>query len=62
MFVFGMGSFWLLTKTIPAIQKSAIGVWEIYFLGVLIPYAVGAFLVFAYGDLMCLKLKLYMEN
>jgi hypothetical protein len=27
-----------------------------------VPYAVGPFLVFAYGDLVCLKLKLYKDN
>lgn len=37
-------------------------VWEIYFVGVLIPYGVGAFLAFAFGDWVCLKLRLYKDN
>ena len=62
MFTLGTALFWLFTKTIPAVQKSPIGIWEIYFLGVLIPYSVGSFLVFAFGDWVCLKLKLYKKN
>ncbi len=62
MFLMGSFCFWLFAKIIPKIQTSAIGVWEIYFLGTFIPYAVGAFLVFAFGDFVCLKLKLYDEN
>ena len=62
MSVLGTSCFWLFTRSIPAIQTSPITVCEIYFLGVLIPFSVGSFLVFAFGDFVCLKLKLYKEN
>ncbi len=62
MFLLGEGLFFILTKTIKPTQGSAIGLWEIYFIGVMIPYGVGSFLVFSIGDWICLKLKLYNHN
>ncbi len=62
MSVIGGAIFLLLATTMPKIRKTPISLWEIYFEGILIPYSVGAFLVFAFGDWVCLKLKLYKDN
>ena len=62
MSVIGGAIFLLLATIMPKIRKTPITIWEIYFVGVLIPYSVGAFLVFSFGDWVCLKLKLYKDN
>lgn len=62
MSVLGCILFWLISVILPAAQKSKIGIWEVYIVGVLIPYSVGAFVVFAFGDWVCLKLRLYKDN
>lgn len=56
MSVLGGVIFFLLATIVPATQKTPIGLWEIYFVAILIPFSVGAFLVFAFGDWVCLKL------
>jgi hypothetical protein len=50
MFILGEFLFIFITKTVKSTQQSPITLWEIYFLGVLIPYGVGGFFVFAFGD------------
>ena len=62
MFILGgfLGVFFVYW--LPSIQKSTVTIWEIYFVGILLPYALGAFLTFAFGDLICLKLKLYKNS
>ena len=62
MSVLGGVVFWITSVILPVAQKNPIGIWEIYFVVVLIPYSVGAFLVFAFGDWICLKLQLYKDN
>lgn len=56
--------YFIVDKTTEAIQKSKspIGVWEIYFALIMVPYSLGSFLSFAFGDFVCLKLKLYTDS
>lgn len=56
MSVLGGVIFFLVVTIVEAAQQTLIGIWEIYFVVVLIPFSVGAFLVFAFGDWVCLKL------
>jgi hypothetical protein len=53
--------FMILNTTIPTIIQP-IDIWEIYFILVLIPFLIGPFLAFAFGDWLCLKLRLYKES